>query len=46
LLKKSSTVEEVIMALKFLINSSSITGHVSLLDGGSHLSPPKRDVAL
>ncbi len=46
LLKKSSTVEEVIMALRFLINSPSITGHISLLDGGAHLSPSKRDVAL
>ncbi len=46
LLKRSSTVKEVLMALNFLIKSSSITGHVSILDGGSHLSPPKRDVAL
>ncbi len=46
LLGKSSTVEEIILALKFLINSPSITGHVSILDGGAHLSPPRRDVSI
>ena len=46
LLKRSSSVREVLMALNFLIKSPSITGHISVLDGGSHLSPPKRDVAL
>ena len=46
ILEKSSTIKEVIAAVKFLINSPSVTGHVSLLDGGAHLSPPKRDVAI
>ena len=46
ILEKSSTIKEVIGAVKFLINSPSVTGHVSLLDGGAHLAPPKRDVAI
>ncbi len=46
ILQKSSTIKEVIAAIKFLIKSPSVTGHVSLLDGGAHLSPPKRDVAI
>ena len=44
LLKHSSSVKEVLMALNFLIKSPSITGHISVLDGGSHLSPPKREM--
>ena len=46
LLQKSASIEELILAIKFLINAPSITGHVSVLDGGAHLSPPKRDVSL
>jgi NAD(P)-dependent dehydrogenase (short-subunit alcohol dehydrogenase family) len=46
LLKSSSTVEEVLNAIQFLIKSKSITGHVTLLDGGAHLAPPRRDVGL
>ena len=45
MLKKSSTIKELENALDFLIDSPSITGHVVLLDGGAHLSPPKRDVS-
>ena len=46
LLKKSASVEEIKNALYFLANSPSITGHVLLLDGGSHLYPPRRDVSI
>ncbi len=45
ILRNSSSIEDIQMALKFLIKTKSITGHISLLDGGAHLSPPKRDVA-
>ncbi len=46
LLKSSSTVEEILNAIQLIINSKSMTGHVTLLDGGAHLAPPKRDVGL
>ena len=45
LLKKSSSMKELENALELLVSSPSITGHVILLDGGAHLSPPKRDVS-
>ena len=46
LLKSSSTVEEILSTIQLIINSKSMTGHVTLLDGGAHLAPPKRDVGL
>jgi len=46
LLKSSATVEEILNAIQFLIISKSVTGHVTLLDGGAHLAPPRRDVGL
>ena len=46
LLKSSSTVEEILNTIKLIIHSKSMTGHVILLDGGAHLSPPRRDVGL
>ena len=46
LLKRSSSIKELEQALSFLVNSPSVTGHVLLLDGGAHLSPPRRDVSL
>jgi len=46
LLKASSTTGEILDAIQLLIRSKSMTGEVILLDGGSHLAPPKRDVAL
>ena len=46
LLKSSSTVEEILNSIKLIIHSKSMTGHVILLDGGAHLSPPRRDVGL
>ena len=46
LLEKSATVNEMKNALFLLINSFSITGQVLVLDGGSHLYPPRRDVSI
>ncbi|MDA0763800.1 MAG: SDR family oxidoreductase [Proteobacteria bacterium] len=46
LLKSSATIEEILNAIQFLIKSKSVTGHVTLLDGGAHLAPPRRDVGL
>ena len=46
LLKSSSTVEEILNAIQLIINSKSMTGHVTVLDGGAHLAPPRRDVGL
>ena len=46
ILKSSATINDLYLALDFLTNSKSVTGHISLLDGGAHLAPPPRDVAL
>ena len=46
LLKSSSTVEEITKGIKFLLDTKSITGQVTVLDGGAHLAPPRRDVGL
>ena len=46
LLKSSSTVKEILNTIELLINSKSMTGHVTLLDGGAHLAPPRKDVGL
>ncbi len=46
LLKSSSTVEEILNAIQLIINTKSMTGHVTVLDGGAHLAPPSRDVGL
>ena len=46
ILNSSATIDDLYLALDFLTNSSSVTGHISLLDGGSHLAPPPRDVAI
>ena len=46
LLKSSSTVEEILNAIQLIINTKSMTGHVTVLDGGAHLAPPRRDVGL
>ena len=46
ILKSSATINDLCLALDFLTNSKSVTGHISLLDGGAHLAPPLRDVAL
>ena len=45
ILNTSATIDDLYLALDFLTNSNSITGHISLLDGGAHLAPPQRDVA-
>ena len=46
LLKASSTVEEITSTIQLIIKSKSMTGHVTLLDGGAHLAPPRKDVGL
>ena len=46
LLKSSSTVEEILNAIQLIINTKSMTGHVTVLDGGAHLAPPRRAVGL
>ena len=46
LLKASSTVEEITSTIQLIIKSRSMTGHVTLLDGGAHLAPPRKDVGL
>tara|TARA_B100001057_G_scaffold43046_1_gene38504 strand:+ start:34 stop:804 length:771 start_codon:yes stop_codon:yes gene_type:complete len=46
ILNSSATIDDLNLALDFLTNSNSVTGHISLLDGGAHLAPPSRDVAL
>ena len=46
ILNNSATLDDLYLALEFLSNSVSVTGHISLLDGGAHLAPPPRDVAL
>ena len=46
ILGSSATIADFYLALDFLTNSKSVTGHISLLDGGAHLAPPSRDVAL
>ena len=46
LLKSSSTVQEILDAVQLIINTKSMTGHVTVLDGGAHLAPPRRDVGL
>ena len=45
-LKSSSTVEEITSTIQLIIKSRSMTGHVTVLDGGAHLAPPRRDVGL
>ena len=45
ILNSSATIDDLYLALDFLTNSNSVTGHISLLDGGAHLAPPQRDVA-
>ena len=46
ILKCSATIQDLYLALEFLTCSKSVTGHICLLDGGAHLAPPLRDVAL
>jgi len=44
-LGQGATVPEIVAAMRLLLTSSSMTGHTIVLDGGSHLHPPERDVA-
>lgn len=43
-LGKSSTPDDIVGGVKYLIGASSLTGTTIILDGGQHLWPSKRDV--
>ncbi len=43
-LKRSSTPLDVARAVRFLIESTAVTGTTLLVDGGQHLQPQARDV--
>tara|TARA_B100001996_G_scaffold382315_1_gene373814 strand:+ start:1557 stop:2318 length:762 start_codon:yes stop_codon:yes gene_type:complete len=40
---KGPNSDDLINAVKFLINTGSVTGENIIIDGGAHLSPQKRD---
>ena len=42
-LLKGPDANDLINAVKFLINTESVTGENIIIDGGAHLSPQKRD---
>lgn len=43
-LGQSSDVEDVVNAVKFVVNAKSLTGETIVVDGGQHLWPLRRDV--
>ncbi|MFL2667520.1 MAG: SDR family oxidoreductase [Burkholderiales bacterium] len=43
-LGKSSVPEDIVSAVKYLLNANAITGTTLIVDGGQHLWPTKRDV--
>jgi NAD(P)-dependent dehydrogenase (short-subunit alcohol dehydrogenase family) len=43
-LGRSSDVEDVVAAVKFVVNCKSLTGETIVVDGGQHLWPLRRDV--
>lgn len=45
LLGSGAKTAEIVAAMRLILASPSMTGHVIVLDGGAHLSPPDRDVA-
>jgi NAD(P)-dependent dehydrogenase (short-subunit alcohol dehydrogenase family) len=45
-LGRSSTVEDVVSTVLFVLNNPSITGTTILVDGGQHLMPFERDFSL
>jgi NAD(P)-dependent dehydrogenase (short-subunit alcohol dehydrogenase family) len=45
LLGEGAKTAEIVAAMRLILTSPSMTGHVIVLDGGAHLSPPARDVA-
>ena len=44
-LGRSSSVDDVARAVRFIIESPAITGSTILVDGGQHLAAQPRDVA-
>ena len=43
-LGKSSAPEDIVSAVKYLLNANAVTGSTLIVDGGQHLWPTKRDV--
>ena len=43
-LGKSSLPEDIVNAVKYLLNANAVTGSTLIVDGGQHLWPTKRDV--
>ena len=43
-LGRSSTVEDIADAVRFVVNARSLTGTTIVVDGGQHLWPSRRDV--
>ena len=44
-LSRGPQADDLINAIKFLVNTLSVTGENIIIDGGAHLSPQKRDAA-
>ena len=42
---KVSSVEDIIKALFFIVNATSLNGHIITIDGGQRLQKLDRDVA-
>ena len=43
-LGRSSDLEDVVNAVRFVVNARSLTGDTIVVDGGQHLWPRSRDV--
>jgi NAD(P)-dependent dehydrogenase (short-subunit alcohol dehydrogenase family) len=43
-LGRSSTVEDIAAAVRFVVNAGALTGTTVVVDGGQHLWPSRRDV--
>jgi NAD(P)-dependent dehydrogenase (short-subunit alcohol dehydrogenase family) len=43
-LGRSSDVEDIADAVRFVVNAKSLTGTTLVVDGGQHLWPSRRDV--
>lgn len=44
LVGRGSTVDDVVAAVRYLVDAPAITGHTLLVDGGQHLQARERDV--
>jgi NAD(P)-dependent dehydrogenase (short-subunit alcohol dehydrogenase family) len=43
-LGRSSNVEDIADAVRFVVNARALTGSTIVVDGGQHLWPSRRDV--